>query len=628
MKSALINYIDGAHRINRRCHRYRASIPATQWSEEVRRMEGGKRFRFEFAPYQKEMMEIPFDSEVQMTVFQLASRLGKTEVCMNIIGHSIDEAPRKILCLYPTTSQAEKWSKETLEKELFETTPSLQWLVRGGRRNSSNTILHKLFPGGLMNIFGGNAPGELRRAKGNLLFADEVDALQSSKGKRDEGDQLSILWMRGSEYRDTIRIAASYPSEEGQSRIAHLMESSDFRKWITPCSECGKDFVMLREHVKYKENKPEDAWMECPESGCHLNDDNRKEMMINGRWEATKPFTGVAGFWANGMISPHPVQKGFKSHLHWVAQKEIEIEQADNPDRARHVFVNTFDANPYKPERIEAPEPDKLLERVEDYKPRVMLPEGVLILTAGVDVQKRYLEASVWGWGENKESWLLEHLIVNGAPDDPGTWNEMGRVLAGCRYPHPVGKELSLFEPGSRVFVDAGHWDQHVLPWTFSKQKLGVAACQGSPTINAPILGKPRLAHNPKAQIFPVGVNQSKDIIYRRLTLDFPNDGVSFPPGYVHLNRDATPQFIEGLTAEYGKEERYRGEVFTRYVCPSGKRNEPLDCLVYAYAAKDAIRPRFDKIRENLEKSVEDSSPKPKRKRIKRGGSKFIGGFK
>ena len=627
MKTSFLNFVNAAHRINRRSHRYRASIPATEWAEEVRRMEGGKRYRFDFAPYQKEMMETPFKPEVQMTVFQLASRLGKTEVCMNIIGHSIDEAPRKILALYPTTSQAEKWSKETLEKELFETTPSLQWLVRGGRRNSSNTILHKLFPGGLINIFGGNAPGELRRAKGNLLFADEVDALQSSDGRRDEGDQLSILWMRGSEYRDTIRIAASYPSEEGQSRIAQLMETSDQRKWITPCAECGEEFIMMREHVKYNPDKPEDAYIECPQNGCHLNDTQRREMVFNGRWQSHSKFSGVAGFWANGMISPHPTQKGFKSHLHWIAKKEIEIEQADNPDRARHVFVNTFDAVPYKPERIEAPEPDRLLQRIENYLPRVELPEGVLILTAGVDVQKRWLEASVYGWGENKESWLLDHIIVNGAPDDPGTWSELERMLANCRYPHPYGIDLALFESGSRVFVDAGHWDQHVLPWTFSKQKLGVAACQGSPTINAPILGKLRLAHNPKAQIYPVGVNQSKDILYRRLTLDPPNDGVSFPPGFVHFNKTATPQFIEGLTAEYGKEERYRGEVFTRYVCPSGKRNEPLDTFVYAYAAMQAVRPRFDRIKENLIKKGQESVRKTKRPKRKRPGRGFIGGF-
>jgi hypothetical protein len=41
-----------------------------------------------------------------------------------------------------------------------------------------------------------------------------------------------------------------------------------------------------------------------------------------------------------------------------------------------------------------------------------------------------------------------------------------------------------------------------------------------------------------------------------------------------------------------------------------------------------AIRPRFDKIRENLEKSVEVVSPKTKKKRIRRKNNNFIGGFK
>jgi len=605
---------------------YRSILPAADWAETVRRMDGGKRYRFNFAPYQREMIETCFRKDVQMVCFMMASRLGKTECVMNVIGHAIDEAPRRILTLYPTTSQAEKWSKETLEKELFESTPSLQWLVRGGRRNSSNTILHKLFPGGLINIFGGNAPGEMRRAKGNLLFADEVDALESS-GARDEGDQLQIFWTRGTEYSDTIRIAASYPSVEGRSRIAQLMETSDYRKWFTPCSKCGEHVVLEREHLHYPSGQPDKAYLKCPACGEHLSDDDRRAMMQKGEWRATKEFKGIAGFFGNGMMSPHPTQKGFKSHLHFVANQEEAVEKADNPDRARHVLVNTFDAKPYRPERIEAPEAAELLERIEDYNPRIELPEGVLVLTAGVDVQKRYLELTVWGWGENKESWLLEHETINGAPDDPGTWESLEAFLASCRYPHPTGHYVGLLEPGSRVFIDAGHWDQHVLPFTFSKQNLGVAAVQGSPTINAPILGKPRLAASPKARIYPVGVNQAKDIIYSRLSLSAPPAGDPYPPGYIHFNKAATRMFLDGLTCEYGKEEMFRGEMFTRYVCPASRRNEPLDCYVYSLAARIAINPRFDRIKENMNKKAASKHPAKARSRIKKS-SGFVGGFK
>ncbi len=618
---AFKRYTSELARLTAKVFQFRAVLPADEWAESIRRMDGGRRFKFDFAPYQREMIQTCYRKDVQMVCFMMASRLGKTECVMNVIGHSIDEAPRRILVLYPTTSQAEKWSKETLEKELFESTPALQWLVRGGRRNSSNTILHKLFPGGLINIFGGNAPGEMRRAKGNLLFCDECDALEAS-GARDEGDQLSIFWTRGTEYSDTIRIAASYPSVEGQSRIAQLMETSDYRKWFTPCAKCSKHVVLSRDHLHYPEGKPEEAWLECPECGEHLNDDDRKEMMHAGEWRPTREFKGTVGFFGSGMMSPHPVQKGYLSHLHFVATQEEAVEQADNPDRARHVLVNTFDALPYRPERIEAPETTELMDRLEDYQPRIKLPDGVLLLTCGVDVQKRYLELSVWGWGENKESWLIEHETINGAPDDPGTWSALESFLASCRYPHPTGHTLGLLEPGSRVMVDAGHWDQHVLPFTFSKQALGVAAVQGSPTINAPVLGKVRLAASPKARIYPVGVNQCKDIIYSRLSLAPPPPGKPFPPGYIHMNKTATRMYLDGLTCEYGKEETFRGEMFTRYVCPAGKRNEVLDCACYAMAARVAINPRFDRIRENMAGGGQKKQPRPRKRR-----PQFVGGF-
>ena len=40
---------------------YRATMTAMQWAETERRMDGGRRYRFDFAPYQQEMMATPFD---------------------------------------------------------------------------------------------------------------------------------------------------------------------------------------------------------------------------------------------------------------------------------------------------------------------------------------------------------------------------------------------------------------------------------------------------------------------------------------------------------------------------------------------------------------------------------------
>ena len=562
--------------------------PATQWAEEVRRMDGGRLYRFDFAPYQRQMMQAPFDPGVQMTVFQTASRMGKTEVMMNIIGHAIAEAPRRILWLMPTTSQAEKWSKETLEKELFENTPPLQYLVRGGKRQSSNTILHKVFPGGILNAFGGNAPGEMRRAKGDLLGADEIDSLMESKS--DEGDQLSIFWMRGSEYPDCIKIAASYPSVVGQSRIQKLLDESDYRKWFTPCPKCKEFVVLMRDQVTWPEGQPELAYIECPACNDHLTDADRRAMVKKGEWRATKPFTGTAGFWLNALCSPHPVQKGYRSHLHWLAMQQINADKADNPERARRVLVNTIDAMPHEPESIDAPNPHDLMDRRENYDAAEMLPAGVLMITAGVDVQKKYLELTTWGWGDNNEGWALDNRKIHGAYNDDRTWRELERYILDLEFTHPTLGHLRLTANRPKVFVDASHWGDTVMAWTRSRSRLGIYACQGIPTINAPIVGRRRKNANPQAHVFPLGVNQAKEQIYNRLAIPKPADGEAPTMGYLHFPESANLNFFQSLTAEVGKPEVFRGEIFTRYVCPRGRRNEVLDTTVYAWAAMLAKR--------------------------------------
>ena len=607
MSKALTNYTAAASAAILRLFAFRATMTGPEWAERVRRMEHG-RYHFDFAPYQREMMATPYKPEVQLTCYQMASRLGKTETVMNIIGHSIDEAPRRILVLYPTNSQAEKWSKETLERELFESSPTLQHMVRGGRRNSSNTILHKIFPGGLINIFGGNSPGEMRRAKGNLIFADEIDALEEQE--TDEGDQLEILWMRGSEYPDCIKIAASYPSVKGHSKINKLLLESDFRKWFTPCHACAEPFVMLRDHITYPDGEPEKAEILCPKCSAAISDKQRRDMVHAGEWVATQPFTGIAGFWANGMISPHPAQKGFKSHLHWIVEQQLKAERADNPARAKRVLVNTFDAECFEPETIDAPDSNLLMDRREDYNPREMLPAGVLLIQGGVDIQKRWIEVHLWGFGTNKEEWHLEHRRINGPVDSVETWQELERYLHNAKFPHPVAGELKLFGDLKRItcFVDAGHWCDTVLTWTQKMAPLGVYAVQGSPTINAPIVGKPRINAIPKARVYPLGVNEGKEIIYAKLAIGKPDTELDYPEGYVHFPASADINFFDSLTAEHGKEKWYRGELYTHYECPKGKRNEALDCYNYARASATALRPNYGKLAENMALIADDSA--------------------
>lgn len=271
--------------------------------------------------------------------------------------------------------------------------------------------------------------------------------------------------------------------------------------------------------------------------------------------------------------------------------QELNAERSENPDRARRVIANTIDAVPYEPETIDAPDSNALYDRREDYCAKEMLPEGVLMLTAGVDVQKDRLECSIWGWGDNREAWALDHRQIRGAYNDPKTWDKLEKHLTRCEFPHPLLDEpLRVLGSRPKVFVDAGHWTDTVLRWTKDRNRLGIFACQGSPTINAPLVGKKRKNAVPSCWIYPLGVNQGKENLYHRMSLSPPMDGEPHPSGFIHFPEAADLSYFDQLTAEIGKEETFRGEVYTRYVCPHGKRNEALDCAVYAMAACEARR--------------------------------------
>ena len=61
------------------------------------------------------------------------------------------------------------------------------------------------------------------------------------------------------------------------------------------------------------------------------------------------------------------------------------------------------------------------------------MPSGGLFLTAGADVQKDRIEVDVWAWGRGLESWLVDHIVVEGGPEHAETWNTLGRLLNQSR---------------------------------------------------------------------------------------------------------------------------------------------------------------------------------------------------
>ena len=62
-------------------------------------------------------------------------------------------------------------------------------------------------------------------------------------------------------------------------------------------------------------------------------------------------------------------------------------------------------------------------------KREIELPEGVLVLTAGVDTQDDRMEYEIVGHGHFGETWGIEKGIVMGRPDDDAVWAQLDELV-------------------------------------------------------------------------------------------------------------------------------------------------------------------------------------------------------
>lgn len=594
-----------------------------EWAEEVYRLPNGARFKWGYAPYSKRMFQSLFERSTIETSFMLYSRGLKSTVVLLAIGYCIDQNPRRILSLWPTNSQAEKWSKDCLVGELFDTTQCLNQLgSQSKKRTGDITMLHKKFPGGLIDIFGANAPGDMRRAKGSLLYGDEIDAIEEIE--TDEGDQLLIFAKRGDEYPDTIRVYASYPGlcvldsagnpAKGHSRIDSKLRQSDGNQWFSTCVICGGEpFVMHRSMLKYEDGKTELARMECPRCKNLLDDSQRYEMAHKqgfDNWKPQREFRGRRGFHANAMLWPHPSDpvKYPGGALQMIADQEVSAKRADNPQRALRVVVNTVDAEPFNPETKDESPPDwtAIYNRREGYatESSIEMPAGALVLCAGVDVQPDRLEVHKGCYGRKQEYWAVEHVVIPGDIKRSETWDALEQEL--------LRKYNSALAPNAKLalsfaLIDAGHGADHLLWWLAALQKKGsslcgkVRACRGSSQYPHPVVDNRYCKIIKQLHGHWVGGDEAKSLIYTRLRMEEEGEG------YRHYGMNHDEKFFQQLTVEKATVEYKKGDEQRRFKNEQHARNEALDCSVYEMAAFRLRQWNFDAIEAKI---IEDAKPK------------------
>ena len=164
------------------------NMTVSQWADKYRRLSSESsaepgRWRTSKAPYQREIMDAVCDMRVQKVVIMSAAQIGKTDaLILNPIGYYMHYDPSPIMVMQPTIQMAETFSKDRLSPMLRDT-PVLRDKVNDKSRNSGNTILQKIFPGGHVTMVGANSPSSLASRPIRILLADEIDRYSGQRGR-------------------------------------------------------------------------------------------------------------------------------------------------------------------------------------------------------------------------------------------------------------------------------------------------------------------------------------------------------------------------------------------------------------------------------------------------------------
>lgn len=395
---------------------------------------------------------IPFGRGVaarrhRRVVFVVGAQMGKTETLLDIIGQRLDERPAPILYVGPN----KQFLNEQFEPRvmaLLDEAPRLAGKVARGKRM---TKTRKVIAGVPLRLAHAGSSTALKSDPAALAVTDEVDELVANvKG---QGDPTGLIDARGDTYDDFVHAMVStctkgiketeidpvsglkfwkvQAAEDIESTIWKFWQGGTRYHWTWRCPECREWFIPRFECLEYTGKGNElrttpalaraTAVLVCPNNGCVITEEHKEQMNAEGVYVAPgqsidadghvvggPPETDTLSFWASGLASPF---QSFGDR----AARYVEAVQSGDPEKIQTAVTQGF-GELWAPTNGDVPE----WKEVEDCKLPYLssdVPDGVLFLTAGVDVQKRKLVYVVRGWGVRQESWRLDAGELHGSGD-------------------------------------------------------------------------------------------------------------------------------------------------------------------------------------------------------------------
>lgn len=577
-------------------------------------------------PFQVAILNAMGNDLINVVNFVKSARIGYTKLLLANVGYKIHHKRRNVMMWSPTDPDAESISK-THVNGMIRDVPVIGALAPWfGKKHSDNTLDQKMFSNRrTLWIRGGKASRNYREKSADEVIYDELSNFDSNV--EGEGDPVTLGDKRldGAIYPKSIR--GSTPKRADSCQVTKAAAESPYRlRFHIACPHCrqeqtlkwgGKDCEYGLKWEKNALGEAEKAWYVCENERCSALFFHQD--MVNasrsGRWicEETGIWTRDGMDWFDQADIPMRTPRSvsfycwaiYSTWSTWL--KLVDEWLKVKGDREKLItFMNTTRGEVWDDDEGEKLDWETLYGRREIY-PEV--PDAVLGLFGGIDTQDDRYEGRVWGFGAGEECWLIHRFILNGDPASEELRRKVGLEI-NRQFKRTDGSPMRV----ERWCWDAGgHYSDEVGKESIKHGVRWVIPIFGASTYGKPIANFPRRRKN-KIYKTEVGTDNAKELIYGKLRVQIPQPWeptpscVHFPLNDLICDEDELKQ----ITSERKKAAMVKGQRVLRWDS-GGRRNEALDCFVYAIAALRISQTRFGFDLEALERmrqSTHQDEPK------------------
>jgi len=562
----------------------------------------GLKYKHNRAPFLREILELLSPSSPYRHVrFMAPAQIGKTITAELTVMYYIAEVPSEIMYVSSNETAAVKWLERRIVPRAAAAGIEFKAEVENATsRKTGNTTYSKMFPGGNIDIASALSPAQLASETKRVVLADEVDRWRVALGE--EGSVWHQIEARTQAWgSQSILFAFSTPTTQDASLINVLYEEGDQRLYYVPCPMCGKmqllDFFEGRGHglrwVK-KNGVIVRSSLEyiCEDCQKPIKESSKNRMLNGGEWRphAIAKHDFIASFNINGLYS---------HMLDWY-DMAASFEDSQNSPLAKQAHENLKMGRVFK-EKGTRPKAAKIIENRGHYKAG-SVPDGVLYLTVGIDVQEGSdsnpdnpprLEMEILGIGAGYRTWSIDYIVFKGEIKDPysGAWEKLNEFA--------LNTELTFYRndgfgfPVSLIFIDSGSGRVSDIVYRFCQRWQNTFPIKGRSEIKKTknekgdevLQGNMQRYRASKldedVMIYLINTNYYKNHIYHNLNIP-RQDNEPQHPGFCDFPKEYEEKYFNMLTAE----ERHTDGSFHN---TTGRRNEALDTRVYSLCAADVF---------------------------------------